>query len=647
MRGRAALLAAVLLLAACVGPVPPPPRSLTPTPAPPAAVPSAAPASGIDMTAALVAKTFAPADLFSITRRLRARSGLPAAAFEPVRSASPAESVGATERFWIYNFADKRNERVGATLRLVTEHAKWWVADGVTVDARALAATAEVFEAQVYPTDRRYYGSEWSPGIDADPRISVLLADFPGAAAGYYSALDEQPRWINEFSAEREILYINVTAGALGSRSLHSVLAHELCHMIQTNKRVPSVVWMLEGHAQLCESANGLGAHPETAFLRQPDTQLNDWPDLEESSAAYGGAYLFLEFLRQHAGGEELINALLARGVQTPDDVDRVLRARGRPPLRELFADFVVANAVVGERAEARYSYTGATAPVRAALVSEADRLAGSGRHRSTVHNYAARYVELPRQPSRVRFSGAAVARVLPTEARSGATFWWSDKADTYDATLTRSVDLRASATASLSFWTWYEIEKDYDYAYVAVSADGGTTWQTLPGTSTTTADPLGHNLGNGYTNRSGGGDHPPASWVREQVDLTAYAGRQVLLRFEYVTDEGRAVDGFALDDIELSTGFRDDVEGGDNGWVADGFIRSTNLVREEWVVQLIRFRAGGVTVERHALSGSPLELAVDPSGDRRPPLLAVTPFAPRAVAPVPFEVTVEVGSGR
>ena len=637
------LLLALALLASCVAPAAPPAAAgpAAPPASPSVARPPARAAGAADMTAILRTKALPRADLFAITRRVRGRDGMPAAPFVPARTTPAEEAVGAVERFWVYDFAAKKNDLVRATLRLVTEHAKWWVADGVSTDLSKLRETADFFDTKIYPTNRRFYGSEWSPGIDGDPRLAVLLASIAGSAAGYYSIADEQPRWINEFSAEREMFYINTLSARLGSSTLHSVLAHEFCHMIQTNKRAPSVVWFVEGQAQLCESANGLGTGFEVAFLRQPDTQLNDWPELDNARPSYGGAYLFLEFLRQKAGGEELINAFLGQGVQTPEDLDRVLRARGQPPLEDLFADFVAANVLVGTKADDRYTYTGPTAPRAAALVSEQDRLASSGTQRATVHNYAARYVELPRAAFHLRFAGARSARVIPTDPHSGGAFWWSDRADAYDATLTRAVDLRGVREASLSFWTWYEIEKEYDYAFVEVSSDGGTTWKTLPSTSTTTADPLGHNLGNGWTNVSGGGTEP--AWVRERVDLSGYAGQEVLLRFEYVTDEGTTRGGFALDDIELSTGLADDVEGGDAGWSANGFVRSTNLVAERWTVQLIRFATDRATVTRLIAPDGTLELDLDASGDRRPPLLALTPFAVRSVEPVPFEVTVEV----
>ena len=52
---------------------------------------------------------------------------------------------------------------------------------------------------------------------------------------------------------------------------------------------------------------------------------------------------------------------------------------------------------------------------------------------------------------------------------------------------------------------------------------------------------------GHGYTGASGG--RSVARWVREEVDLTPFAGSSVKLRFEYVTDGGVNIKGFAIDD--------------------------------------------------------------------------------------------------
>ena len=639
MRSVVLVVVALLVATACT-----PPDS-TPSQSPAASgsvsgtpLPSGSRAASLpDMSAALLNKPLPLADVFELTRTVRGRDGTPKKEFEPVRTTAPAEDVGTSKPFWTYDFAAKKNLRITATLRVMTDHAKWWVQDDITVDLNGLRQNANFFETNIYPTNRAAYGSEWSPGVDGDPRINVMVAKIPGSAAGYFSSTDELPLWVNEFSAEREMIYLN----SLSSRSTwNSIIAHEFCHMIQYGHDKRSSVWFNEGQAQLCEELNGFGLPHAPTFLLLPDTQLNDWPDIDQSQAYYGHAQLFLEFLRQQAGGDATINALMDHGVDTPADIDAVLKARGQKSLDELYANFVAANVFIGSTAaDAATSYPKGLTGIRsAAKPSDQDRVTTGNKITSSVHNFAARYIELPRGPISVKFNAGVRTKLLPTDPHSGSALWWSDRADGMDAKLTRSVDLAKATKPTLSFWTWYDIERDYDYAYVAVSTDNGQHWTTLPSAATTKDDPNGANLGNGYTGTSGG---DKATWVKQEVDLSAYAGKQVLVRFEYVTDGALSLHGFAVDDIEIPGVLNDDAEA-DNGWQADGFVRSTNLVAQRYVVQLLRFTDAGATVDRRFVDNGTLQLDVDTSNDRRAPILAVTGLAVRTTQPLPFDVAVD-----
>jgi immune inhibitor A len=642
VRQLAVLAVAVLVATACQPPTTTP--SASPDASGTAAAGSATPlptgsraATLPDMSAVLAAKPLPASDVFQLTRSMRGRDGTPTKAFEPIRTTPPVEDVGMSRPFWTYDFAAKKNLRITATLRIVTEHAKWWVQDDANVDVNALRANATFFETNTYPKNRAAFGSEWTPGVDADPRINVMIARIPGAAAGYFSSTDELPLWVNEFSAEREMLYLN----SLSSRSSwNSIIAHELCHMIQYGHNKRSSVWFNEGQAQLCEDINGFGLPHVPSFLLVPDTQLNDWPDIEQSQPYYGHAHLFLEFLRQQAGGDALINAFMDRGIDTPADLDAVLKARGQKGVEELYADFVAANTFIGTvSTNTAFSYPKGLQGVRnPARPADQDRLTAGGKLASSVHNYAARYIELPRASITVKFNAGVRTKLLPTDPHSGASLWWSDRADGLDSRLTRTVDLARATRPTLSFWTWFDIERDYDYGYVSVSTDGGQHWTTLQTAATTKEDPNGANLGNGLTGPSGG---DKATWIRQEADLSPYAGKQVQLRFEYVTDGALSLHGFAIDDIEIPGVLADDAEA-DNGWQAEGFVRSTNLVAQRYVVQVLRITDAGPVAERHVVDNGTLQLDVDTTNDRRAPILSVTGFAVRTTQPLPFEVAVD-----
>ncbi|HEX9505969.1 MAG TPA: hypothetical protein VGA62_08180, partial [Acidimicrobiia bacterium] len=228
--------------------------------------------------------------------------------------------------------------------------------------------------------------------------------------------------------------------------------------------------------------------------------------------------------------------------------------------------------------------------------------------------------------------------RLIPTDPHSGRTFWWSDRGDGMDATLTKAIDLRATPDPKLAFWTWYGIEADYDYAYVEVSTDGGSHWTPLRTEASSTTDPNGQNLGNGITGSSSG--ETATGWKHLTADLAPYAGKEVQLRFEYVTDGNLNFGGFAVDDLEI-TGLPLDEAETDNGWTTSGFIRSTNLVSQRFAVQVLHLTGDRTTVERRTVDNGDLSFDIDTSGDRRA-LLAVTGFAVRTTEPVAFSVSAE-----
>ena len=170
----AVLLAAVVVAGACVPLQTTPDRSPSPAASASASASvgvsaSASPAATTDMTAALLAKTLPEAKIFDITRRMRGRDGQPAAEFQPVRATPLIESVGTQVPFWTYDFAVKKPTRITATLRVITDHAKWWVQNDVQFDIEQLRVSGTTFETKIYPTDRRLYGEEWTPGVHSSP----------------------------------------------------------------------------------------------------------------------------------------------------------------------------------------------------------------------------------------------------------------------------------------------------------------------------------------------------------------------------------------------------------------------------------------------------------------------------------------------
>jgi hypothetical protein len=79
--------------------------------------------------------------------------------------------------------------------------------------------------------------------------------------------------------------------------------------------------------------------------------------------------------------------------------------------------------------------------------------------------------------------------------------------------------------------------------------------------------------------------------WQQEIVNLDQYAGEEVTIRFDYVTDA--AVNGFGLviDDIHIDAiNHYSDFELDDGGWFGEGFVRIQNILPQEFRVSVISF---------------------------------------------------------
>ncbi|GAA0390415.1 hypothetical protein Acor_47120 [Acrocarpospora corrugata] len=122
---------------------------------------------------------------------------------------------------------------------------------------------------------------------------------------------------------------------------------------------------------------------------------------------------------------------------------------------------------------------------------------------------------------------------------RAGNPVIWSGNANNINATAVASVTVPA-ADPTLRFLAKYGAEEGYDYGYVLVSTDGGTTYTVIPGDQTVVG-PLGPSL-NGST----------TGFEPHSFNLSAYAGQQILVGFQYISDGGVNEGGLLIDDITV-----------------------------------------------------------------------------------------------
>ena len=600
---------------------------------------SAGTAAPADTLALLEAASRPVRDPIALVSRLTG-ARIPWAATQPFQGPL---AVGRRDSFFVL---DQRNNRYvprEAELRVVSERAYWYVEVGQDVRQADLERSAEQFDTVTYPTVHRYFGSEWSPGIDGDPRISVFLGTVPGVGA-YFSNWDEYPRTVFAYSNEREMVHVNLGGSRPGSSGFDGTLAHEFQHMVHWNQNPADETWLDEGSAELASFLAVPGrTSPAQQFERDPDVQLTSWDQERSTARHYQSAFLFARYFETRFGPDAL-RELLATAGRPPESIDRYLARSGRgQTFDELFGDWVIANLLDEPSvADGRYAYP--DLEHRAAIGA---RLRADGTSiDADVRQYGADYVELTGDggDAVLTFAGDAAVRLVGADPTGGRALWWSNRGDGMDTTMTRRFDLRAVGSATLRFNAWFETERDYDYLYVMASTDEGQSWRVLQGALASDANAVGNAVGPGYTGRSGsGGDRGGPAWIAETVDLSPFAGAEVLLRFEYVTDQAANYRGALLDDVQIpEIGYADDAEA-DTGWVYDGFLRSDNTVPQLWGLRLVEYRRGGEIVVRPLSVGEDGRLTERlPSlgGDLERAVLAIGGLAPRTLEPARYQVS-------
>lgn len=520
---------------------------------------------------------------------------------EVMATSTPARVAGDTEMFWVNNVDTLDYRQISATLHYVTPHAYFWVEDGVSVNDSEVRALTDAFESQMYPSNREFFGSEWTPGIDGDEHIYILYARGLGlSVAGYFSSSDSAHPLAQEYSNAHEMFFFNADNTSLSDSFTYGVLAHEFQHMIHWYNDLNETTWMNEGSSVLAAFLNGYDhGGSDISYIVNTDLQLNDWPvDSSNRGAHYGSSFLFMTYFLDRFG-EDATKLLVkdpANGLESVDEVLQEIQAvdplTGEPVTADaFFMDWAVTNYLLdGSMGDGRYVYKIYPGAQRAYATDSFSNCPQDAFTRS-VSQYGVDYISIECAGDyTIEFTGSTVTDLLPIDPYSGDYAFWSNKGDESDMTLTREFDLtNVSGPVELSFQTWYDIETDWDYLYVEVS-ENGETWDILLTPSGTGTDPSGNSFGWGYTGSTGG-------WVEEKVDLSEYAGKKIWVRFEYITDAAVNGEGFMVDDVSVEAiGYRSDFEADDGGWTAEGFVRIQNVLPQTFGLALIHSGDSSVT---------------------------------------------------
>ena len=500
--------------------------------------------------------------------------------------------VGDRKLFWVSNTDTNENFQVEAVLRYRGDNIYFWIEDGVDYSDSDLTRLAETFDQEIIPTNREFFGMEWNPGVDNDPRFYVLYAGGLGSSiAGYFSSADEVHPEAHPYSNAHEMFLMNSDTVQLWEDYIYGTMAHEFQHMIHWYQDRNEETWVNEGFSMLAEHVNEYDAGGfDRDYLMNPDLQLTDWGgDTGANGPHYGASYLFMTYFLDRFG-ENATKALVAHKENGLVSIETVMRelnivnpSTGAPyTAEEVFMDWAVANYLLDTKVDnGRYDYK-SYSPSRARASRSFSTCPGSTL--TDVNQYGVDYIEISCPGTyTLSFQGTTSVKVLPLEENNNNTFFWSNLGDESNMSLEHTFDLTAvNGSAALTFRTWYDLEEDYDYAFISASTDG-KNWQILNSRTCTTNNPSGNSYGCGWNGSSEG-------WIEESVDLSRFVGAVVTVRFDYVTDaavngKGMALDDFRLDAIDYSS----DLEKDGGGWQNAGFVRLGNTLPQTYALRLIK----------------------------------------------------------
>ena len=518
------------------------------------------------------AKTPPERNLYDLTNRLSSNKT------KDKDSGKPNErpEIGSIKTFQVLDIVNLRALEVTAALNAVTDNAFWYVDTSIQSDDNALKLSAGTFEENIRPSIISVFGTEHRKGIDGDERLTVLHTPIFGLD-GYFSSTNEYSQSISPYSNETGIIFIDTTAVPLNSAGYFGTLAHEFTHVIQFRADKTEEGWINEGLAEVGRNIAGYESIFEKQFLFNPSTSLINW---STTPASYGATNLFFQYISEQYGLSSLRSLMenKADGIHSVNEL--LYQVDKGADFKKIFANWTVAN-YLDRKGVQPYMYPDSQVQVAAiSLITEDKTIA------STVPQYGTRYYEfVSTVPIKVNFAGSQETPFIPpypSKESESNHCWWGNRGDSIDSTLTTQVKLASEKSLSLQYSIWYEIEEGWDYAYVTVSNDEGVTWEILPGDLSSNDNPMATAFGPGYTGSSD-------EWVKDQVSLNQYLGEEVLIRFEYVTDDSVHGAGICIDDITISgIDFHDGAEGLNTIWDANGFVRTTHSLPQKYLVHTI-----------------------------------------------------------
>jgi len=228
--------------------------------------------------------------------------------------------------------------KIGTRLYFYVEKT-WWESQTSGKQGEILANLDNLsneFDANIYPKLTSSFGQEWNPGVDNDPKITVLFESINSTEGGYFREADEYEKLQLPESNEREMLYLSVSN--ITDPSLKIILGHEFTHLITFNQKnkifgMEEETWLNEARADYSSTVLGydnpyIGSNLQQRvnnFIENPSDSVAEWTGTKYD---YASASLFTHYLVDHYGVNILTDSLKSKHVGI-DSINYALQKSG------------------------------------------------------------------------------------------------------------------------------------------------------------------------------------------------------------------------------------------------------------------------------------------------------------------------------
>jgi len=230
---------------------------------------------------------------------------------------------------------------------------------------QALDEVSQEFDSVIYPRLTDLLGSVWTPGIDNDPKITILLTRLIDTAGGYFNTNDEYAKDKVQSTNQREMFYINTRF--LTESRVKGFIAHELQHLITFYQKdilrnVTDEVWLNEARSEIAPQILGY-ENPYTgsnlqnrvsAFLSQPSDSLIEW---RNNSADYGNVNIFSQYLLDRYGQDFFGETLRTTSIGIASINEALTKLGFQETFPQVFTDWTVANLINNCNVSPQHTY--------------------------------------------------------------------------------------------------------------------------------------------------------------------------------------------------------------------------------------------------------------------------------------------------